>query len=660
MVVHFTSSRVGPNALPSAPPRLPATGCTMWPRRLREDLADALPGRKRQRGALVHGCGRSPSSPNPPRDSGPTAATRFGGVTAAGDSGDVPPALPGLRAGAPGRQAYRRGSLPNLAEEEAREAALEEFERAVYAQGTLDTHESLLNTAQKLLDFWQAPLLPLTVRTVRRLGAGLKAGGYRSAPAYLSVVRQAAERAGQVLTPDVELALKDARRACLRGVGPAHRVEGLPLARLHELPDDPAPWAIGGPRAPKRAIILGSWWLTREIELANARAAHVQFAGDPIDLIAAWALPVSKADQEARGRERRHGCTCGRGQFAAMCPAHLMWRHRAALRAWFPERHSSGGVPLVDLPLFPDAAGNPCTKQGMVDTVARAAALLGLPLRTPDGLPCWTGHSLRVGGAQGLALAGLDSWAIQLLGRWGSLAVLGYIRDAPLAGSHAWAAVASDGATPQRLAPSATLEDLVAGCTRVRGAAPRPRGAAASPSTPAPVSKESDVEALAARVGGLELDVAHLRELLDAEVQSQAARQAAVHSPGAPLVLPEAAPEAQAEKEAAAPCVRNAASGIVHAVLLRPGISGPQGVAFCSWQFSLGINATLVDELPDFHKDLCERCYPARRGQRKRLAGEHGTRVNRQLGASPRPSVPAGSEPLRLAAGLPACASRPS
>ena len=40
-----------------------------------------------------------------------------------------------------------------------------------------------------------------------------------------------------------------------------------------------------------------------------------------------------------------------------------------------------------------------------------------------------TGHSLRPTGAQGLARLGLDVWAIQLIGRWGSAAVLGYVRE---------------------------------------------------------------------------------------------------------------------------------------------------------------------------------------------------------------------------------------
>ena len=53
------------------------------------------------------------------------------------------------------------------------------------------------------------------------------------------------------------------------------------------------------------------------------------------------------------------------------------------------------------------------------------------------------GHSLRVTEAQGLAKLGLDTWAIQLLGRWGSGRVRGYIREVQLERSSLWATEAS-------------------------------------------------------------------------------------------------------------------------------------------------------------------------------------------------------------------------
>ena len=71
----------------------------------------------------------------------------------------------------------------------------------------------------------------------------------------------------------------------------------------------------------------------------------------------------------------------------------------------------------------------------MAGTIDAAATGLGLPIAHPDGQRLYGGHSMRVGGAQALSRSGCDSWTIALLARWGSAAVFGYIRDAPLSAS---------------------------------------------------------------------------------------------------------------------------------------------------------------------------------------------------------------------------------
>ena len=86
----------------------------------------------------------------------------------------------------------------------------------------------------------------------------------------------------------------------------------------------------------------------------------------------------------------------------------------------------------MGLPLFPTADGHVVEKERMEATIIEAARRLGLPASSRDGATKISGHSLRVSGAQGLARLGVDTWAIQLLGRWGSSAVLGYIREVPL------------------------------------------------------------------------------------------------------------------------------------------------------------------------------------------------------------------------------------
>ena len=95
----------------------------------------------------------------------------------------------------------------------------------------------------------------------------------------------------------------------------------------------------------------------------------------------------------------------------------------------------------------------------MAATFVHAAGLLGVPTVSPDGSEAITGHSLRVTGAQGFARLGLDTWTIQLIGRWGSDAILRYIRAIPLERAALWAA---DAVLRRDLPP--VLEDLVKAC----------------------------------------------------------------------------------------------------------------------------------------------------------------------------------------------------
>ena len=54
-----------------------------------------------------------------------------------------------------------------------------------------------------------------------------------------------------------------------------------------------------------------------------------------------------------------------------------------------------------------------------------------------SGLAKWvTGHAARVSGARRMARAGIKLWQIQLFARWGSSAILRYVREAPLEKSH--------------------------------------------------------------------------------------------------------------------------------------------------------------------------------------------------------------------------------
>jgi hypothetical protein len=229
----------------------------------------------------------------------------------------------------------------------------------------------------------------------------------------------------------------------MRGLGGAVRARALPLEKLGDLPGGAAPWAIGGPIHPRNAMVGGAWFLCREVELSTARAAFIELAGFGSEApTVTWHLPASKADPGAMGTSRTHSCSCD-VDASAGCPVHAIWDQVLALQRTFPGRWSRKSGFDWDLPLFPDLSGRAVEKDAMSDTIRAAAVRLGVALASPDHTEQVTGHSLRATGAQGLARAGVEEWAIQLLGRWGSKAVRSYTRLAALERSSTWARAAA-------------------------------------------------------------------------------------------------------------------------------------------------------------------------------------------------------------------------
>jgi hypothetical protein len=170
---------------------------------------------------------------------------------------DSPPAVPPLRVDAPGRTARRRGSLPALASEEERAAALAEFHSGIYAPTTRRAMEFKLVTISAALRRWDFDLLPITTEKVIALGATLKAGGYRSAVSYLTLYRGHSERAGFQITGELQRSFRDAAGSCDRGLGGPIKSRPLPFLRLGELPAGSDPWTKRGPVGPRNAVAAG-------------------------------------------------------------------------------------------------------------------------------------------------------------------------------------------------------------------------------------------------------------------------------------------------------------------------------------------------------------------------------------------------------------------
>ena len=225
--------------------------------------------------------------------------------------------------------------------------------------------------------------------------------------------------------------LKDIVRSCERGQGAPRQALPLPMDRYADLPGGREPWSPGGPTSPRNAVVVGTWFLCREIELSCLRAS---FLGQ--DLVEERHLG---GYLDAPGIQDRP-CSSGRGthplvQLSRSAPTYGLPRPRrlgsAAISPSGASDVEARGSFVRDAPLFPNADGRVCTKEAMVATIRAAAGTLDTQAQSTDGSRAVTGHSLRVSGAQGLTRKGVDLWAVQLLGRWGSSAVQRYVAEVP-------------------------------------------------------------------------------------------------------------------------------------------------------------------------------------------------------------------------------------
>ena len=321
-----------------------------------------------------------------------------------------------LRGDAPGRQRRSTGQFPILNSEELRAAALAAVRAGCYALSSQPGVKSRRKFLRKALQLWQQVPFPPTVGKIERVAATLRYGKYRSASSYLGQYRADSEREGYTLDGPLNRSFTDMSRSCTRGIGAPIRSKALPLERLGELPRSRKPWVLHGPVSPRTAIVVGAWFLTREVELSCSRACLVRVTeGSPATI--SWSLPASKSDLRADGVERVHVCGCEGAQKPG-CPVCSMRKHLTFLRTAFPAM-VRGESFADDFPLFPTDQGGVCSKEAMSATLVEAAKFLGVPLESPDGSEVISGHTLRVTGAQGLTRLGLELWAVQLFGRWG-------------------------------------------------------------------------------------------------------------------------------------------------------------------------------------------------------------------------------------------------
>ena len=336
-------------------------------------------------------------------------------------------------------------------------AAVDEaFLRDRWAATSQAPRESRWVTWQKLAARRGLAPLPLTRESLFAVGALLKAAGYRSASQYFSVARQKHSEAGHEWTPELQEARAQSLRSINRGIGPAtpkldlclenarsdfSQQVGQAFETLRCAPDERISF-------PSQACVTASWFMLRGIELANVQGRDVTFrkANREVSL----SLPVSKTDPEGRGCSRVHRCICSLRHEASCqqrCPEEHLFTplqrcdcsygrsplcvFHALLQVVVSIRQAGRWAPEVHLFRAPSSSVASPTQ---VVHLARACALVlqqqVLEEWGAEAVKRWAQHVFRVAGAQLFARSYLDLPYIQLMGRWGSMAVLRYVQEA--------------------------------------------------------------------------------------------------------------------------------------------------------------------------------------------------------------------------------------
>ena len=309
------------------------------------------------------------------------------------------------------------------------EVAKCEYEEAVYAPQTFGAKLALRSTWSKIAVKLGFEPIPLSAQSLHAVSAALKYAGYKAAPAYICEAVQWHRRAGYEVSEQLELAVKDAKRAVSRAVGPPKRAAEIKLdwfCRLEHRGLDPAErgWPID--RYP--TWIVGFHFVLREVELSCLFLSDVQL--DWEHRCVTLSLPVSKSDPAGRGCRRTLACDCD-GSGSLTCPfcmaARLFQGQEQRLKCLGQEGKDTW--PLVGRA---DNPGTVVSKIDFIDALRWDASVILKEFDCAQTLEPSdvSGHSLRRSGCKALARRGVPLELIQYMSRHSSSAVLGYVEEA--------------------------------------------------------------------------------------------------------------------------------------------------------------------------------------------------------------------------------------
>ena len=310
-----------------------------------------------------------------------------------------------------------------------REEAMEEYRRDKFAITAGSVRSAAWATWCRFHTHWfgeELDPLPLTARKVEGVLCVFKRGRYRSVGNYLSVAKATHIKAGHAIGDQLKQEMKDGKRSVLRGIGPSHQCEELPLKGLCEACSAAGVDLMMKAEAFARMVIIGCFFILREVECSLM--LHSSVTLDRVaKRITIW-LPATKSDPCALTCQRSWGCVCHSPADEWCCPFHA----GCMQYDYVLEQFGSDGALPSRMPFFPTVSGSTVPKQHVISMVIKVATVMGLAIYTLAGRLAFTGHVFRITGSRMLARHGVQVAVIMLLARWQSDTVLGYIKEVPL------------------------------------------------------------------------------------------------------------------------------------------------------------------------------------------------------------------------------------
>jgi hypothetical protein len=259
---------------------------------------------------------------------------------------------------------------------ENRASALASLADNVLAPSSQKPNDSRIKVWLQICQAWSVDPWPLCKENLQCFAASLKRGRYRSVDQYIAaIVAYQSRTFGEELSPALRRLTRDLARSVKRGLGPTQIKDSFPvseLARLVRPSSSAQPFSFEEIESAVDVIIIGCWFMTREIELSAAHAEHLTISGDEVSLV----LPCHKSESRGDLTQRSFRCAC-RAQAQPLCPYHAAVRHQERLLRQL-------GPQVVGAPLVPTADGLSHSKSGMVLGFRRVIQAAGIPLTRKD------------------------------------------------------------------------------------------------------------------------------------------------------------------------------------------------------------------------------------------------------------------------------------